>query len=113
MNPIVWLIQAALKPALDQIFQEIKQMKLDVTKLIAAVAKLTSVDQSVLALISTIAANQKDLAKQLADALAANDPVATAAVQKAMDDSADSISAQADALSKAVTDNTVTGTPAV
>ncbi len=79
---------------------------LNVTALVAAVTKLKTVETSVLELIKTIAANQKELAQQLKDAIAANDPVAMAAAQKAIDDSATEIGSEADALTQAVIDNT-------
>ena len=79
---------------------------LNVQNLIDAVTKLTTVDQGVIKTIQTLAANDKALAKQLADAIAANDPVAIQAVQTAINDSAAAVSAQADALAQAVTDNT-------
>lgn len=75
-------------------------MAIDVTKLKAAVAKLTTVEESVLALITKIADNQKALAQQLADAIAANDPAAIQAAQTAID--------EADALAAAVQANTPT-----
>ncbi len=71
-----------------------------------ATARETTAVASVLTMVKGIAANQADLAKQLALAIAANDPTAIAAVQKAIDDSATQISANADALAAAVVQNT-------
>ncbi len=83
-------------------------MKLDVSALIASVAGLTTVTQSVLHLIGTMTQNEKDLAQQLADAIAAEDPAAVQAVQDAMNQSATEITARTAELAQAVTDNTTT-----
>ncbi len=95
-----------IETMLVKILNQANQMALNVSALTVAVAKLETVEASVLQLITTIAANQKDLAKQLADAIAANDPAALQAAQDAIDASANAISADADKLASAVTDNT-------
>lgn len=80
---------------------------INVQTLIDAVTKLKTVDEGVIKTIQTLAANQKDLAAQLAAAIAAGDPVAIQAVQTSINESAQAVSDQADALAKAVTDGTV------
>jgi len=60
-------------------------MALDLTKLTATVAKQTTVEQSALTLITGLSANLAAIAKQLAAAIAANDPVAQAAAQAQLD----------------------------
>ncbi len=79
---------------------------LDTTKLTAQVAANTTVIGSALVLIQGFAASQAALAKQLADAIAANDPVALAAAQKAIDDSATALSTSDADLAAAVAANT-------
>lgn len=79
---------------------------LNVAGLTAQVAQNTSVEQSALVLIQGFGVAQAALAKQLADALAANDPVALAAVQQAIDDSVAQLAASDTALAAAVALNT-------
>lgn len=75
---------------------------LNVTALTAQVAANTTVIGSALVLIQGFGAAQAALSKQLADALAANDPVALAAVQQAIDDSVTALAAEDTALADAV-----------
>jgi hypothetical protein len=97
---------ARIEQKLDAVTaMETKEM-LNLDALTSAVARETSVDDSILVLVKTLADNQAALAKQLAEALANNDPAAIAAAQKAIDDSAVAMTANADRISKAVTDNT-------
>jgi hypothetical protein len=70
------------------------EMQLDFTKMVAAAAAQTTVTNGVLATLASFAAKVTDLSTQLAAAIAANDPVAQAAVQT-----------QLDALAQGVTDN--------
>ena len=81
-------------------------LMINVSALTAAVARETTVGESVLALLTSMAAAQVELARQLAEAIAANDPVALAAVQKAIDDSATQMTTHADAIVAAVQANT-------
>lgn len=86
---------------------------INVDALAASVANNTSVEQSALVLIQGFAASQADLAKQLADAIANNDPVALAAVQKTIDDSVTALDLGDAALAAAVTANTPAAPPTV
>ncbi len=80
--------------------------------LVDQVAKNTTVIGSASILIQGFAASQAALAQQLKDAIAANDPVALAAAQKAIDDSASLLAASDDELSAAVAANTPAAVPA-
>lgn len=91
---------------LDAVLNQGATELINVTALLAAVERETAIDKSVLALVQGLAKSQADLSQQLKDAIAANDPVAMAAVQKAIDDSVAAITANADSLSAAVTANT-------
>lgn len=79
---------------------------MDVTKLTDQVAKNTTVVGSALVLIQGLAAQQTALAKQLADAIAAGDPVALAAAQAAIDASAAALASSDADLAAAITANT-------
>jgi hypothetical protein len=70
------------------------EMQLDFTKMVAAAARQQSVTNSVLQVLQDFNAKIKDISQQLADALAANDPVAAKAAQD-----------QLDALAQGVDDN--------
>ena len=84
---------------------------IDTSKLVAEVANETTVEQSVLTLVTNMAANEAALSKQLADAIAANDPTALAAVQAAIDASVATLQANDAALAAAVTANTPVAPP--
>lgn len=77
-------------------------MALDFTKIIAAAAAQTTVTNSVLQTLQSLGAKVADLSTQLAAALAANDPVAAAAVQTQLDALATGIQANDDQLAAAV-----------
>src|SRR5450759_1654040 len=66
-------------------------MALDFTKMNDAVTKQTTVDNSVLQFSIDMSAKITDLSAQLAAAIAANDPVAQAAVQTQLDGMAQGI----------------------
>ncbi len=87
-------------------------LMINVSALLAAVAREKTVDDSILALVTQMAANQVSLSKQLADAIANNDPVAMAAVQKQLDDSATKMTENADAIAASVLANTPAATSA-
>jgi len=91
---------------IDQIWQMVRQLMINVAALQAAVAAETTVDKSVLTLIQGLVASQQSLSTQLAAAIAANDPVALAAVQSAIDASVATMTDNAAQLSAAVTANT-------
>lgn len=78
------------------------EMALDFTKIIAAAAAQTTVTNSVLQTLQSLGAKVADLSTQLAAALAANDPVAAAAVQTQLDALATGIQANDDQLAAAV-----------
>lgn len=83
-----------------------KTEMINVQALTDAVTRETSVDDSIIALLQNLATNQTALSAQLAAALAANDPVAIAAAQKAIDDSATAMTANSDRIAAAVVANT-------
>jgi hypothetical protein len=97
---------ARLEIALNTVLHLEGATAMDVTKLTDQVAKNTTVVGGALVLIQGLAEQQKALAKQLADAIAAGDPVALAAAQKAIDDSAAALASSDDALAAAVAANT-------
>ena len=70
------------------------EMQLDFTKMVAAAARQQTVTNSVLQVLQDFNAKIKDISQQLADALAATDPVAAKAAQD-----------QLDALAQGVDDN--------
>ena len=90
----------------------LEKLMIDTTSLTAAVARIKTVDESILALVKRMSDSLKDLAKQLADAIANNDPAEIARVQKDIADSADALNADADNLAAAVTANTPAEPPA-
>lgn len=98
---------------LIQLQEIVQNMTIDVTALLKEVADSTTVEKSALTFIQTIAASQASLSKQLADALAANDPAALAAVQKSIDDSVAALKANDAELAAAVAANTQPPPPLV
>ena len=97
---------ARIEQKLDALTQQETNMAFNTTALTAATARETTLTQSVLTMVQGMAANEASLAQQLATAIAANDPGAIAAAQKAIDDSATAINASADAFATAVLANT-------
>jgi hypothetical protein len=79
------------------------EMTLDFTNMVAAAAAQSTVTNSVLQTLSDLAAKVADLSTQLAAAIAANDPVAQAAVQTQLDALAKGISDNDDKLAAAIT----------
>ncbi len=75
--------------------------------LVDQVAKNGTVVGSALVLIQGMAGNLTTLSQQLKDAIASGDPVALAAAQKAIDDSAAALSQSDSDLAAAVAANTV------
>jgi hypothetical protein len=61
------------------------EMALDFTKMVAAAAAQATVTNSTLQALQDLNAKIKDISQQLADALAANDPVAAKAAQDQLD----------------------------
>jgi hypothetical protein len=83
-----------------------ESIMIDTSKIIAAVsAEKTKVD-SLIALANGQAASMKDLAAQLAAAIAANDPAAMAQVQADLDKAADDLGTETKAVSDAIDANT-------
>lgn len=78
------------------------EMALDFTKMNAAIADQTTVDNSVLQYSIDMSAKVSDLSAQLAAAIAANDPAAQAAVQT-----------QLDSLAQGILDNNAKATAAI
>jgi len=85
---------------------------LNVASLTTSVANNTSVVGSALTLIQGFATSQAALSKQLADAIAANDPVALAAVQDAIDSGVAQLNQSDTDLAAAVAANTPAAPPA-
>lgn len=79
--------------------------------LVADVAAETSLADSIKTLVTGVAAQLKDLADQLATAMAQNDPVKVAAVHEAIVAANTSLQASVDALQAAVPANTPVATP--
>lgn len=78
----------------------------DTSKIIAAVAAEKSKVDSLIALANGQSASMKDLAAQLAAAIAANDPIALAQVQTDLDKAADDLGTETAAVSAAIDANT-------
>ena len=97
---------ARIESKLDAVNLLEKTNMINVQALTDAVAAETAVDASILTLVQKMADNEVSLSKQLADAIASNDPVALAAVQKAIDDSAAQMTANAGLITAAVLANT-------
>lgn len=99
-----WAIE--LREMLGLILRTERQMEnimaLDFTKMIAATAAQSTVTNSVLAALQSLGAKIADLSTQLAAAIAANDPVAQAAVQTQLDALAQGVSDNDDKLAAAV-----------
>jgi hypothetical protein len=94
---------------LGQLQKEFQQMKIDLSKVTAATAKTTNAEQAAIVAFNGISGQLKDISAQLTQALADNDPTATAAAQAAVDGLADSLDQNADALAAAVVANTPSG----
>lgn len=77
-------------------------MALDFSQLIAAANAQTTVTAGVLATLTELRAHAADLSAQLAAAIAANDPVAQAAVQQQLNDLATGIQSNDNALATAI-----------
>lgn len=76
---------------------------IDVSKIQAAVDRSKAGQDSVIALLGTLVGQVKDLAKQLADAIAASDPAAQQVVQDQLNKLANDLNAETDALAAAST----------
>ena len=85
---------------------------IDVSKLVTDVAAQQTVDASIIALLNTVVASNKDISAQLAAAIAANDPAALAAVQASIDKASADLEAGQASVTAAVTANTPAAPPA-
>lgn len=82
--------------------QALEALKIQMDNLIAEVARNTSVDQSAVVAIQGLADQQAILSTQLAEAIAANDPVAIQAASDGIAAQVAIMSASADALASAI-----------
>lgn len=87
--------------------RKIDQMALDFTKLAADVAAQKTVNESAIALLTSLSVALKDALTKLDAAVAASDPAAAEAAQKALDVIVADLEAHTSALAVAVTENTV------
>lgn len=79
-----------------------KQMSLDMSKVVAAAQRQTTVTNGVLQVLSDVSKRVDELSAQLAAAIASSDPVAQKAVQDQLDKLADDINANDDRLAAAI-----------
>jgi hypothetical protein len=105
----------AIEQKLDRVLKVEQRMEntmaLDFTKMIAATTAQTTVTNSVLQTLTDLAAKITDLSAQLAAAIAANDPVAQAAVQTQLDALAQGITDNDDKIAAAIVAPGTPGTP--
>lgn len=87
------------------------EMAFDFTKMAAAATKQQGVTNSVLQYLADQSVVLTDIRKQLADAIAANDPAAMAAAQKQLDDFAAGVDANDDRIAAAIAAPGTPGTP--
>jgi hypothetical protein len=101
-----------IEETLGIIIEDQEQIMVDTSKIIAAVAAEKSKVDSLIALANGQSASMKDLAAQLAAAIAANDPAALAQVQSDLDKAADDLGTETAAVSAAIDANTPAAPPA-
>jgi hypothetical protein len=97
---------ARIETKLNTLLAQETKMALNIAALQAAVAQQTTVEQSVITLIQQMGAEIASLNQRLSAALAANDPVAAAAAQAALDQAVTTLNANSALLAAAVTANT-------
>lgn len=97
---------ASIDRLLNHLMQRIDQMAIDVAKITASVARIKTVDDSLLALVTQLGSGIKDLSAQLKAAIDANDPAAQAAVQASLDALASDLDTKSDEIQRAVVENT-------
>jgi hypothetical protein len=90
----------------SQIMASIQDIKDKLVALQASVANETTVDQSIITLVQGLSSSIGDLKKQLADALASNDPTALQAVVDGLGAVPQTVDANAASIAAAVTTNT-------
>jgi hypothetical protein len=81
---------------------KMEKLMIDVSKIHDAAVRTEAGVDSILAAFAVLTAQVKDLSKQLADAIAAADPVAQQAVQTQLDTLATDLNAKADAIATAM-----------
>ena len=95
-----------LEVALKGVVAKQERLMIDTSKLLAAVAEEKTETASLRALADALTTAMKDLSAQLAAAIAANDPVAIAQVQKDLDQATAELSTDSQATKDAVAANT-------
>jgi hypothetical protein len=87
--------------------KKVDKMALDFTKLVADVAAQKTVIEGVVTLLQSTVVMLNDARRLLAEAIAANDPVALAAAQAQIDSLSADVEAHTSTLAAAVAENTV------
>jgi hypothetical protein len=87
--------------------KKVDKMALDFTKLVADVAAEKTVMESAITLLQSLSVSLNEARRLLAEAIAANDPVAVAAAQAQIDALASDVEAHTSTLATAVVENTV------
>lgn len=90
-----------IKTRLSILTNKVERMMIDVSKIQAAATRANAGIESVLAVLTALTGQVKDLSKQLADAIAANDPVAQKAVQDQLDALAVGLDTESDKIAAA------------
>lgn len=90
-----------LKRELGYLTRTVEKMMIDVSKIKAAADRANAGIESVLAVLMALTGQVKDLSKQLADAIAANDPVAQKAVQDQLNTLAVGLDVESDRIAAA------------
>jgi hypothetical protein len=101
-----------LSQMLSVILDNQESIMIDTSKIIASVAAEKTKVDSLIALANGQSATMKDLSKQLADAIAANDPAAMAQVQADLDKAASDLDTETASVTAAIDANTVQPNPA-
>jgi hypothetical protein len=102
---------AQIKTSIDLLIRGVNMLTINTADLVASTAKNTTVIGSALNVINGFSAQLGAISAQLAAALAANDPVALAAVQTTIDQSKAAIDASDTDLAAAIAANTPAATP--
>lgn len=97
---------------LQQILEETEMSRIDMSRLLAAIEKQQSVDDSIIALLQGTIQTQRDLSKQLADAMESGNQADLQNVQTQLDAMADTLEHNTAKVVAAVTANTDPNTPA-
>lgn len=97
---------ARIEEMLGEVIDNQEIEMIDTSKIVAAVAAEKTKVDSLIALAKGQSAAMKDLAAQLAAAIAANDPAAMAQVQADLDKAADDLGTETAAVDAAINENT-------